>query len=131
VRDLRWPEGNARRPALRQRRRDDRQGSIGNGRIDPVGKDLSDVTGIVGIAIVVVGQRFELGIQGGTSDAHPEHEDEDNGKHPSNHPTHAHANTGKALGMRVPRLRARTRNSVRLSVRTFPYKKPLDTSNFL
>ena len=44
---------------------------------------------IIGIAIEMLGRQLELGIQGGTSNAHPEHDEEGDRKDTLHKLTHA------------------------------------------
>ena len=88
-------------PGRLQRR--ERRASIANGGIDPVRAQLSDVTRIIPVAIVVMAKRCEIGSQ--ISDRHRERKEQDNRKNPSEGPRHADmVARGLALvfAMRVP-----------------------------
>ena len=60
-----------RQMPCRRLRRDECQ-RIGDGDVDPEVEDLPNMPWIIGIAIEMLGRQLELGIQGGTSNAHTE-----------------------------------------------------------
>jgi hypothetical protein len=85
--DLRRP-GTVRAhgtPGRLQRR--ERRASIGNGGIDPMRVQPSDVTRIIPVAIVVMAKRCEIGSQ--ISDQHRERKEQDYRKNTSERPRHA------------------------------------------
>ena len=77
-----------RQMPCRRLRRDECQ-RIGDGDVDPEVEDIPNMPWIIGIAIEMLGRQLELGIQGGTSNAHPEDEEEGDRKDRLHQPTHA------------------------------------------
>lgn len=64
---------------------DDRETGIGDGGLDTVGAELPHVAGIIGVAVVVVGGRFELGVQGEADDGRSEDGQKKQRKDPPKH----------------------------------------------
>jgi hypothetical protein len=60
----------------------------GDGGIDPEGEDLPHVPRIIGVAIEVLGRQLESRIQGGTANAHPEDDEEEDRQGARREPTH-------------------------------------------
>jgi hypothetical protein len=66
----------------------DRRASIGDGGVDPVRAKLSDVTGIVPVAILMVLERPEREIGSRVSDRHRKREEKDDRENTSHDPMH-------------------------------------------
>lgn len=94
-----------RQMPCRRLRRDEGQ-RIGDGDVGPEVEDLPNMPWIIGIAIEMLGRQLELGIQGGTSNAHPEDDEEGDRKDTLHRPTHAGI-VARGMAVRSSRSHAR------------------------
>jgi hypothetical protein len=87
---------------------------------------LSDVAGIIRVAIVLMPERLERGIGSKTLDRHREREKKDDWKNPSDYPMHTRMiSRGRALGCASPTASVHTCERTELGADTGPVPRAL------